>query len=66
MSSNYPPGVSGNEREIVGDTWELVHERIDTDATREGMTDMDVAVTWALGLAAWKAAHKMGAKFPHE
>lgn len=49
--SNYPPGVTGNEPQINGDARrEAVHQQIDDDATREGLSDMDVECAWYLGL----------------
>ena len=46
--------------------WKDVHDQIDTDSSREGMTDVDAYVAWELGLAAWKAAKHYGARFAHE
>ena len=66
-NSNYPPGVTGSEPEIVGnDEWEKLHEGIDKDAADRNLTDVDVFVIWRLGLAAWEAAKKFKATFPHE
>lgn len=65
--SNFPPGVTGNEAEINGNReWEVVHDKIDEDATIHNLSDMDVECIWAIGLAAWIAAHKRNAKWPHE
>ena len=56
MTSNYPPGVTGNEPQIAGDeAWEDVHEAIDEDAVLEGMSAIDVQVAWSFGLAMWRA-----------
>ncbi len=58
-ASNYPPGVTGNEPEIIGDpAWEAVHETLDNDATFEGMTATDAREAWAMGFAAWKVARE--------
>ena len=67
MSTNYPPGVSGHEPQIVGDeAWESVHEGIDEDAAEHGMTDQDVYVAWSIGVAAWRASRHLGARWPHD
>lgn len=69
MPSNLPPGVNegmipGNRPEDIA--WENLHEGIDQDASMEGMSDIDTMVAWKIGLAAWKASKKYGAKFVHE
>lgn len=67
MNNNYPPGVSGNEYQIVGDsTWETIIEDIQNDTSREGMSDMDMIVAWKMGLSAWKYAKSLGMTMPHE
>lgn len=46
--------------------WALLHDEIDQDAAQAHMTDIDASMAWKMGLAAWKAAKKNGAAFPHE
>lgn len=65
--SNYPPGVTGSEKAIQGDeAWEKLFEGISKEADEEGMTDMDVLVSWKLGLTVWRRAKFLGATFPHD
>ena len=67
MMNNYPPGVTGNEPQICGDTaWEEFHEGIDKDCTNRGLTDIDAFVVWKLGMSAYYAAKSLDATFPHE
>lgn len=58
--------VSEQDPESNGNEWTQVHEGIDKDAADRNLTDVDVFVIWNLGLAAWEASRKFGAKFPHE
>lgn len=62
---NLPPGVSLSDVD-PSDTWEKLFEVIQDDCDKAGMADLDCLVAWRIGLAAWKRAHELGAKFPHE
>lgn len=69
MPSNLPPGVTesmipGNRPE--DQAWERVHEDIDNDAAKHGLSDMEVAHAWKSGLAAYLALKRMGVKMPWE
>lgn len=69
MSNNLPPGITegmlpGNRPEDMA--WDKLHESIDNDAAKANMSDMDVFVAWKLGLAAWKEAKELQARFPHD
>lgn len=69
MASNLPSGVTegmlpGNRPEDMA--WDKLHEGIDNDAAKENMSDMDVYVAWKMGVATWKAAKALQAKFPHD
>jgi len=55
-----------SELETEWEPRKMVHEGIDKDAADRNLTDVDVFVIWNLGLAAWEASRKFGAKFPHE
>ena len=37
---------------------------IDGDANRDGLSDVDVYVAWRIGIAAFRKARDLGAKFP--
>jgi hypothetical protein len=43
-----------------------VFESIADEARKAGMTDMDIFVAWSLGVAAYKCARGLSAKFPHD
>ncbi len=67
--TDLPPGVTegmlpGNRPEDVA--WEQVFTTIEENAMKDNMSDMDVYTAWKLGLAAWKEAKSLGAKFPHD
>lgn len=68
MSSNLPPGVSesdipGNRPEDIA--WEHLHEKIDSDSSDHGLTDMDARMAWEMGLYAFVRARRLGATFPY-
>lgn len=64
---NYPPGVTGREPQIAGDTaWEDVHELIDATCKAKGWTDCDAFVAWSLGTAALEAVRKLGGTLPSD
>jgi len=66
-NSNYPPGVTGNEPQITGETaWEDLMESIQRDCDKERWTDMDCYVAWQIGRDAMIRAKKLGGKFPHD
>lgn len=65
--SNYPPGVTGNEKEINGDAeWETLHDHIDQDCGANGFEALDAEIIWRLGMDMWKSVHARHGKFPHE
>jgi hypothetical protein len=41
-------------------------EAILDDCQNYGISDMDSFVVWKLGVAAWKKAKDLGARWPHE
>lgn len=69
MPSDLPPGVTagmipGNRPE--DEAWEKLLDQIVGDAADVGMCDMDAMVAWELGKAAYLAARKTGAVYPHD
>jgi len=48
------------------DPWAFVFKNIQREATRNGMTDVDAWVAWAIGLASYKRARGLGCQFPHD
>lgn len=63
MPSNLPLGVTNTEPNAP---WEHLYECIDNDAAKAKMSDMDAWSAWRLGLAAFKAARDMSARFNHD
>ena len=65
MSDSYPPGITGNEPQIVGG-WDAVLEDIAEEAGVMGYTDMDIWLAWRLGVGSLALARSVGGNFPSD
>jgi hypothetical protein len=54
------------EEEAEIRAWDAFWDMVGQSTQDERMSDMDAWAVWRLGLAAWKEARAIGAKFPHE
>ncbi len=54
------------ENTVQDTSYDCVYETIESEAQKNGLSDMDVWIAWKIGIAVFTKTKELGAKFPHD